>query len=111
MNSSNSPAAMPWFGAAPGPTTSSCSITPLIVPSRSGQVCVPAGAFVIGGLLAHNHTLMPPLVARAPKWMCACVTSVVKPRYDSRHSILSVKRFKRALNSPLAGDESVGTSS
>jgi hypothetical protein len=52
----------------------------VIVAGCSGHGCVPAGAFVIGGLLAHSQTLMPPVVARAPKWMWACVTGLSRSR-------------------------------
>ncbi len=38
-----------------------------VMPTTAGGACVPA--------VWHNHTMMPPLLFRGPKWMCDWVTS------------------------------------
>jgi hypothetical protein len=61
---------------ASGPITDAVSISPLIVPLRAGQACVPAGPLL---MLVHKNTEMAPLTDGWPRWMCACVTSACKP--------------------------------
>ena len=51
-----------------------------VCPLREGTI----SGVIVGLGLPHSQTLMPPEVARAPKWMCACVTSLSNPRYESR---------------------------
>ena len=58
---------MPWPA---GPTTCAGVIMPLTVPS-GGHAGVPAGPLP---RLLHRNAEMPPLTARAPRWMCAWVT-------------------------------------
>ena len=62
-----------------GPTTSAASISPATVPD-AGHAGVSAGGL---GRLLHRKAETPPLIARLPKWMCACWTVPSSPEYVS----------------------------
>src|SRR4029077_20989747 len=109
--SANSPAEIP---CPAGPTTDAAVITPVTVPEGVGHAGVPAGPLP---RVVQRNAETPPATARAPQWMCDCVTvppaglASNGPEYVSVNVMALPARLSDALNTPLPAVDNVGISS
>src|SRR6267143_3266018 len=110
MTSASSPAAICWLAVLPL-ITFAAVICPVTVPDcgKSGvRPATAAGAGVVA--VWHSNMTTLPFTPRWPKWMWDCCTVPTRPLNESSYSISPSSRLIWALNSPLAGVDTEGTS-